>query len=336
METPVIYFYPKNEMVVDVSVRFPEGLITEWYPQVRDFNPPASSDLKSVQVKEGSLRWGKIRLFPEIDYPEMGKFIPEMTREGKNYFAARETDSAFVRVGTIAGPRSFEHEKFLFYRGVGNFKLPLEARSDEHGFVMLRNTGEEALAKLFILRVDDGRASYGSLDGLKAGETRTLELPNVKSTDTAQANLLTQQLGKEMETALIAQGLYPREAAAMVKTWQDSWFEEHGLRIFYLLPQAWTERVLPLSLEPAPAELKRVMVGRAELLTPDMEGDIAKQVAALSSIDFDAREKASAALQKLGRFTEPALKRVIDSSHDEEVKSRAKKLLAELSQPVVR
>jgi hypothetical protein len=139
-----------------------------------------------------------------------------------------------------------------------------------------------------------------------------------------------------METALIAQGLYPREAAAMVKTWQDSWFEEHGLRIFYLLPQAWTERVLPLSLEPAPAELKRVMVGRAELLTPDMEGDIARHVAALSSIDFDTREKASAALQKLGRFTEPALKRVIDTSHDEEVKSRARKLLADLSQPVVR
>jgi hypothetical protein len=238
----------------------------------------------------------------------------------------------------VAGVQSFEHEKFLFYRGVGNFKLPLEAHPDAKGSVTLKNNGEQSIAKLFILCVDDGCAPYVSLDELKPGETRKLQLPSVKNSDAAlqQADLSTQRLGKEMESALVAQGLYPREAAAMVKTWQDSWFEEHGLRIFYLLPQAWTERVLPLSLEPAPAELKRVMVGRAELLTPDMEGDIARHVAALSSTDFDAREKASAALQKLGRFTEPALKRIINTSRDQEVQSRAKKLLEEIRQPVVR
>jgi len=33
METPVIYFYTKNEMEVSVNVGFPGGKITEWYPQ---------------------------------------------------------------------------------------------------------------------------------------------------------------------------------------------------------------------------------------------------------------------------------------------------------------
>src|SRR5436190_9037375 len=37
METPVIYFYTEEETTVDVSVKFPQGLITEWYPRVRDF-----------------------------------------------------------------------------------------------------------------------------------------------------------------------------------------------------------------------------------------------------------------------------------------------------------
>src|SRR5262245_31451838 len=31
METPVIYFYSDRELSVDVTVRFPQGIITEWY-----------------------------------------------------------------------------------------------------------------------------------------------------------------------------------------------------------------------------------------------------------------------------------------------------------------
>src|SRR5215467_5083056 len=32
METPVLYFYAPQETSVDVKVRFPRGLMTEWYP----------------------------------------------------------------------------------------------------------------------------------------------------------------------------------------------------------------------------------------------------------------------------------------------------------------
>src|ERR1700730_3200507 len=33
METPVMYFYSPRELTANVMVRFPHGLITEWYPQ---------------------------------------------------------------------------------------------------------------------------------------------------------------------------------------------------------------------------------------------------------------------------------------------------------------
>lgn len=39
METPVIYFYADRERTVDVTVRFPQGLITEWYPQTDRIGP---------------------------------------------------------------------------------------------------------------------------------------------------------------------------------------------------------------------------------------------------------------------------------------------------------
>src|SRR5262245_12000181 len=39
METPVIYFYANKRQTVDVSVGFPSGLITEWYPQAEQIGP---------------------------------------------------------------------------------------------------------------------------------------------------------------------------------------------------------------------------------------------------------------------------------------------------------
>jgi hypothetical protein len=32
METPVLYFYARQPTTIDVSVRFRQGLITEWFP----------------------------------------------------------------------------------------------------------------------------------------------------------------------------------------------------------------------------------------------------------------------------------------------------------------
>src|SRR5215472_2639894 len=39
METPVIYFYADSEQTVDLSVGFPKGGITEWYPQAPEVGP---------------------------------------------------------------------------------------------------------------------------------------------------------------------------------------------------------------------------------------------------------------------------------------------------------
>ncbi len=39
METPAIYFYAKEPRTVGVSVQFPRGLITEWYPQASRVGP---------------------------------------------------------------------------------------------------------------------------------------------------------------------------------------------------------------------------------------------------------------------------------------------------------
>src|SRR5438067_3400097 len=53
METPVIYFYSDTERTIDVTVRFPQGLITEWYPQAHDIGPSAFPPNKLATALDG-------------------------------------------------------------------------------------------------------------------------------------------------------------------------------------------------------------------------------------------------------------------------------------------
>ena len=85
----------------------------------------------------------------------------------------------------------------------------------------------------------------------------------------------------ELTKMLIAQGLYPAEAKAMIETWRDSWFEE-GSRLFYVVPRSAVDDILPIDIRPAPSSLARVFVGRVELVTAATRRDVA---AALASND---------------------------------------------------
>jgi hypothetical protein len=119
-------------------------------------------------------------------------------------------------------------------------------------------------------------------------------------------------LRTELAAMLAAEGLYPREARAMVETWRDSWFEE-GTRIFYLIPKAAIDARLPLDISPSPASVARVFVGRLELITPEMKDDVER---ALMANDLDA-------LSRHGRFLDAIVAQIAErpwmASHAAEV-----------------
>jgi hypothetical protein len=191
-----------------------------------------------------------------------------------HYYAARETDAAPVQVGA-------QKEKFLFYRGVGRFSIPIAATVDAAGRAHVRNTGRDALATVILFERRGDRIGYR----MRHGVTGEIAL------DRPAMNAQFAALAAELERMLIAQGLYAREASAMVDTWRDSWFEE-GTRIFYIFPAGTIEDVLPLAIEPAPSQVARVFVGRVELITAATGQDVADAIA--------RRDPAAAA--KHGRF----------------------------------
>src|SRR5438128_83798 len=82
-------------------------------------------------------------------------------------------------------------------------------------------------------------------------------------------------------------------------SWRDSWFTDDGVRVIYMLPRPWTDEILPLTLTPQPKELTRVMVGRAEVITTQVETHLFQLLSAAQAGDKQAQSQAISELKLL-------------------------------------
>jgi len=261
METPVLYFYTARPTEARVHVSFPQGTITEWYPQAD---------------QSSGIEWKNLKIEPGTTpvYP--------VEKSPSRYYEARATDAAPVTAGS-------QHEKFLFYRGVGSFPIPLSARVTADGSVAVTNRTAGPIPTVILFENRGGRIGF-----------RTTAVADTISIDRPSLDAQFPQLRSHLEAALIAEGLFPKEAAAMIETWRDSWFEE-GARLIYIVPSRTVDEVLPLEIAPAPAQIARVFVGRIELITP----------ATLSAVEQGVAVNDHAVAAQYGRFLEPILNRLV-------------------------
>jgi hypothetical protein len=280
LETPVLYFYSPRDVTATVSVAFSKGVITEWYPGATRVQP--SGLLRSISLKnlqsDGSIAWDNVRVSPNLnaDFPRESST--------SRYYAAREASSAPLLVKTPSGD---QQEKFLFYRGVSDAQLPLSATQGSDGKLVFRNLSGDEIPAFILFERRGERVGY-RLAGPLTDET-VLDPPVL------DANV--DSLRSDLERVLLEQGLYPDEARAMLDTWQDSWFEE-GSRLIYIVPRAFVDGVLPLTVQPVPQQIVRVFVGRLEIVTP----------ATAHAVQAALASKDDAVLDKYGRFLEPILR----------------------------
>lgn len=268
METPVLYFYSAQPTVASVHVDLPSGLITEWYPQ--------ATHVENIQPgmtygNRGNVEWPAVQVNPgaNAEYPYAG--------DSSHYYAARETDAAPLRVGD-------QPEKLLFYRGIADFNIALQPVFLSDGKLEIRNTGPDSIGFAILFESRAGKTGYRLIRDIRG--KALLDPPDL----TEPAGSIPQ----ELEGALTAAGLYPKEAAAMIETWRDSWFEE-GMRLFYLVPRKTVDAVLPIKIAPAPTAMERVFVGRIELFSPSVQRTIE---AAVESGDTKT-------MARYGRFLRP-------------------------------
>ena len=283
METPVIYFYASQETSVSVHVSFSKGFITEWYPHASRLQPstPLASDALYQPHDDGSIAWDSIAVGPNLS----ADYVRE--KATSRYYAARETSATPL---SVQAPGGQQREKFLFYRGVSTVSLPLSAKVLPTGGILFDNQAGQPVPALIVFERRGNKLGYHIVTS--PSDHVILETPAVSGT--------FESLHADLEDILTSQGLYRDEAHAMLETWGDSWFEE-GSRLIYIVPRAYIDSILPLSINPAPTQLARVFVGRIELITPATENSIE---AAIASRD-------AATLEKYGRFLYPIVNVII-------------------------
>ncbi len=292
METPVLYFYTSHPTTLSVHVSFAQGLITEWYPHANHVEPVnLQSQTRMVSYlndwnrqhkqPDSSISWDTIALEPNSS--------ASLLHEDRtnHYYAARQTSSTPLRIRTQAGDQT---EKFLFYRGVASFSVPISAQLARDGKILAQNHGAQEIPAMLLFERRGDKLGFHIADASAA--QLTLDPPELNATmDT---------LKQAVEDILIAQGLYQDEAQAMFETWRDSWFEE-GSRLLYIVPRQFVDSVLPLTMAPAPAQTVRAFVGRLELVTPATQRDVEQ---ALTVHDQKT-------LTRYGRFLVPILENMI-------------------------
>ena len=210
------------------------------------------------------MTWTDIRLGDDGEGP---------TTLERVWLAPRNVRAAQVTVGT-------ESERFLFYRGVGHRDAPLRiVRQSANEQLQLRSplanssgfvNGGIKVSRLWLVEITaDGKCAFRRLPGFAMNGLADQFLQSTPGTfsDAEFSKQNLKALRATMQTSLVEQGLFDDEAAALLNTWESAYFQSPGLRLFFLLPQSWTDNILPVKLS-VPAQVTRVMVGRIELVTP--------------------------------------------------------------------
>lgn len=309
LETPVLYFYGEPQAQVSVKVDFPQGVISEWYPNAHTYSPQDNSELQ--RFTQGSMTWqvSLIERAARTNPVEIDSiWLPSRKVKALTVSTSYKRATIVVEKEFAKSPNypldklPREEEPFIFYRGVGNFELPIKVTQESGQALTIENQSDQDLSHVFIYKTDGQRGKLYPLGRLPKGKSAshglTLAMPSPKESPNA-AHI--ERSKDQLINALKEAGLFEPEARAMVNTWERSYFKTPGTRILYIVPRAWTDKLLPLSLEPKPDLLERVLIGRIESLPPGQQ----EQLNAQLKTHFEA--KTQPAPHSLGPFLMPRL-----------------------------
>ncbi|MGB1124236.1 MAG: hypothetical protein ACPG4Q_03440 [Phycisphaeraceae bacterium] len=331
---PILYFYTQQQQKVNVTVRFPEGVLTQWYPDVAHFSPQRNDRGRRVPnqnalQKNGTLAWRQIELNPETDTSKFAK----VDANHPWWHTARETDATPIHVPNQRRPgaqRDEAVERFLFYRGAGTYTPMVLPKRDKAGEDLSVTVpfSQIDLRGVFLVRVNDSGATITHAPILRAENTLVLAGPEAIQPIQIAAKTAKAQLIDSLEAA----GLFSKEAEGLVKIWGDDMFTSPGERLLYIMPSNEVERLLPLDIQPAPSQTVRTLIAWVELSTPQLEKRIMDLVKQLGSEAWAERQAADKELRRCDRFGEAILRRALDATEDPEIRMRVEQILASLEQ----
>ena len=319
---PIVYFYTNKQLRASVTIRCPNGMPTQWWPNVTRYKPerPFAKGNGEVQwhpnlARNGLLEWRNIELRPGLD--PVYKPVPADSW----WPIARDTDSVPLHIGD-------DVEKFLFYRGVSLTVPKVEVILNPLHQVTVTNRGSEPVEHVLAVHVLDGRAEARYVRQLTANEQQPLDLSISESA--LSLGRFIEQTRQQVQECLEEAGLFPKEAEAMTEIWKSDYFTHDGLRVFYLLPAADCANFMPLSVSPEPVSIVRTLLVQIECFTPEREAVVDGLVARLGAEGFQDREAAERLLLEGGRFIEAYLRQMFETTDDPEIRHRLKRILEKI------
>ncbi len=298
METPVIYFYNDsiNSIPVKVNVQFPLGVISQTFPGPTISTPGAEATVLS----NGAVQFD-LNVIPKLTLADYTTYIPQIA-ESNIYSYARNVDSNFIQVANGNKP---EYEKFIFYRGLGQFNPRFQMTSKDGNLNIEIPISGTAIPVAYLINVSATGQVFGvPVHGLSAGHTTRINASRIAEITSGHGKVFPMHSLKAMLAHdLTDSGLFADEALAMIATWENGYFKVPGLRLLYILPRNEVESILPMQIVPQPIELARAFVGRIEVLLDVEESEIINMVIRNGYL-FDP--------DTLGRFAEPKLRRALE------------------------
>lgn len=303
LETPVVYFYPKENMTgkdFDFQAEFINGVISEVYPKTFDIQkegPKLESPLSQAV-------WKNITITDSKNFP---------ITENPVWLEPRKVKAKSIQVGE-------ETEKYLFYRGLGENDIPLHVVTNRDSKKIeifseekksLVDDPKYSIENLWYVNVDfQGKIVYKKLNGFTVDSNlRTKKIDFSSEFTKDEKNNDYQSLFSSMKDALVKEGLFVEEAVAMLKTWEHAYFKQPGSRIFYMVPRVWVDKNLPIKVS-VDSKIERAMIGRIEIIS-DYQNEILQD---LRNSKMDQARYSEYHVNKSILLTKPDAKITIDSN----------------------
>ncbi len=346
---PVLYFYgAQTPLSLEVNVRFTEGVPVVWWPAVADpVDDPGTKNARPYRGLTWSAWLGRTVPDPKHEWGHYADPKQPPWIQAKDYELPAGCWLQQIRVPdasplTVIGDVSaspvrhalgkYETERFLYYDGLVPSPDYVRCEKAADTSVTLRNRANFRIPHVFVVdRRNPGKVGFAWLDGKEktfpGGATVTLPLREIAQGDWPQTGI------QQVKQALLDAGLFEAESDALLKIWREGFFESEGLTVFHILPPEEYDRMLPLTIVPAPAG-KPTRVGIA--WHPHMEREpalVARIDALLRDLDapaFPKRSAASQALVAMGPFAATILRGELSQNPSPEMRRRIAEIVKQI------
>jgi len=257
---PVVYVHAEGVNKLDwASFRFEKGDVTDSYPRGVSIPPTSYNRDGSIRVG-GTIEWEDVIISDECAPENYALAFGERVPLEDLKPALNDVDSDCLEYNG-------QRERFLFYEGTTPFENNIDVSLDIPNLkVTFKNNGSYKAYNVMLSHQEGDfmNASYYTFfaGDLAPGEEQTVTLPPQDPNDNGPYRMSGMSTYGLLKDDMASIGFTQKESEAFADIWDGPFFNPSNTgftNLIYRLPQIEYERMLPVSISPAPDKFIRSM-----------------------------------------------------------------------------